>query len=101
MVKNNLSPISPSPGLSIPRSVSSSSTPASQISTPAGHSAAAALTPGRAPRTDNTMMRFAPHSRSVWMAATQVPPVAMTGSRMTARSEGPEPPAVRWFGRLL
>lgn len=34
------------------------------------------------------MTRLAPHSIKVWMAAAQVPPVAMMGSRMMARSEG-------------
>lgn len=41
IVKNNLSPTSPRPGVIIPRSVTFSSMPATKISTPSGHSFAA------------------------------------------------------------
>lgn len=103
MVKNNLSPTSPMPGLSMPRSVSSASNPASQISVPSGHSFAASSTPGLAPRMDRTRIRFVPHSFRVWIAAAEVPPVAMTGSRTMVRSGvfSEEEEEERWLGRLL
>lgn len=104
IVKNNLSPTSPRPGFNIPVSVNSLSIPASHSSTPSGHSSAARTTPGTAPSTESTMIRCVPHSRSVWMAAAQVPPVAMTGSRMMASREAEAFPSCVggwWFGRLL
>lgn len=84
----------------MPSGVSSASRAASQISTPAGHSAAARRAPASAPRTPMTRMRWAPHSRRVWMAAALVPPVAMTGSRMMAR-EDVEAAVAACSGRLL
>src|SRR5690606_7887293 len=69
IVKNNLSPMSPSPGLSIPPSEISPSTPAIQISVPSCHSSAALFTPSFAPRMEITTTRRAPQSRSVWIAA--------------------------------
>ncbi len=87
IVKNNLSPTSPRPGIIIPLSLILSSTPASQISTPSSHSVAALTTPGTAPSTAMTMTFLTPHSLSVWIAAAQVPPVAITGSSRKAISE--------------
>lgn len=97
IVKNKRSPTSPRPGFNMPLFVNSLSTPASQISTPSGHSSAARRTPTSAPTTLSTNTFCAPHSLNVWIAAAQVPPVAMTGSRMMARLDA-EP---WWFGRLL
>lgn len=99
-VKNKRSPISPNPGLSIPPPVTPSSTPATQISVPSPHSSAALLTPSLAPSIETTRTRRAPQSRSVWMAAAQVPPVAMTGSRTMARPEAGGPSRAG-SGRLL
>ena len=82
-VKNNRSPTSPNPGFIMPLSLISSSMPASQISVPSGHSFAAFKAPTRAPSTDITIIRPTPHSLRVWIAATQVPPVAMTGSTIS------------------
>lgn len=87
IVKNNLSPTSPKPGMIIPFPSNSSSKPANQISVPSGHSWLAFSTPGMAPRMAMTITRLTPHSLRVSMAATQVPPVAMTGSRRKATSD--------------
>jgi hypothetical protein len=87
IVKNNLSPTSPKPGLIIPLSLTSSSNPAIQISTPSSHSPAALTTPGKAPNTATTITLLTPHSLSVWIAAAHVPPVAMTGSKSIASSD--------------
>ena len=84
-VKNNRSPMSPSPGLIIPRSLSSLSIPPIQISVPSAHSSAAFMTPTWAPRMLIRITRSAPHSLSVCIAAAAVPPVAITGSRSSAR----------------
>jgi len=108
IVKNNLSPTSPKPGLIIPLSLTFSSSPATQISVPSGHSLAALNTPGSAPNTVTTIILLTPHSLSVCIAAAHVPPVAMTGSRSKASSEAlvlgvldGELAAGRWYGRLL
>ena len=85
-VPNNLSPTSPIPGLIIPLSSNSSSTPATLTSVLSDHSPATFCNPEAQARTLITMIRWTPHSFNVWMAATAVPPVAMTGSRITARS---------------
>lgn len=107
MVRNKRSPTSPSPGLIIPLSSKSSSIPPTQTSVASGHSPAALLTP---PAHPNTLIRITlctPHSFSVCMAATAVPPVAMTGSRMMARSDaeglllGADEELGRVNGRLL
>ena len=86
IVKNNLSPTSPSPGLIMPHSLTFSSRPATHISTPSSHSHAALNTPGIAPKTAITITLLTPHSFSVCIAAAQVPPVAITGSRRMASS---------------
>lgn len=102
IVKNKRSPTSPNPGTIIPFSLTPSSIPATQISTPSGHSLAALTTPGTAPNTAITITRCTPHSFSVWMAAEQVPPVAMTGSSRMARLEAEELgllEGVFWAGR--
>jgi hypothetical protein len=84
-VKNNRSPISPNPGLIIPRSLSSLSIPPIQISVLSAHSSAAFVTPTWAPRILIRITRSAPQSLSVWIAAAAVPPVAITGSMSIAR----------------
>jgi hypothetical protein len=43
------------------------------------------VTPTWAPRILIRITRSAPHSLSVWIAAAAVPPVAITGSRSSAR----------------
>lgn len=85
MVKNSLSPTSPRPGLIIPRSFICPSTPPTQISTDSPpFSSAARFTPCSLPSTLITTTFFTPHSSSVCMAALEVPPVAITGSRSMA-----------------
>lgn len=64
-VINNLSPISPTPGVIIPLSSTFPSRPASQTSVPSGHSLAALSTPSLAPKIANTMIFSTPHSFSV------------------------------------
>ena len=87
IVKNSRSPISPIPGLIIPLSSISSSQSPTQISTcPSAPSAAALISPGALPSTDITSTFLTPHSSSVWIAATEVPPVAIMGSRRMATS---------------
>lgn len=85
LVKNNRSPTSPNPGTIMPLASTCASTPPTQTSTPSLHSSAALLTPASAPSTLMTRTRSTPHSFSVWIAATDVPPVAMMGSRRMAR----------------
>lgn len=97
-VKNNRSPTSPIPGTIMPFLSHPSSTPPSQISTLAPPSSAARRTPPWLPSTLSIMILSTPHSSRVWMAATAVPPVAMTGSRMMAKGCG----VLGWWeGRLL
>ena len=84
IVMKSLSPTSPKPGVIMPFTLVVLSSPPNQISVPSGHSFAALITPPAAPRTARTMIFSTPQSLRIWMAAAQVPPVAMTGSRMNA-----------------
>ena len=106
IVKNSLSPTSPRPGLIIPRSFICPSRPPTQTSTDSlPFSSAALLTPSSLPSTLITTTFFTPHSSSVCMAALEVPPVAITGSRRIAIGgigNGSGLTDVgRWYGRLL
>lgn len=85
-VRKRRSPMSPSPGLIIPRSSVPGSTPPTQSSTPSGHSSAARLRPPSLANMDTEMMRGTPQSLSVSIAAHTVEPVAMIGSTMIASS---------------
>ena len=85
IVKNSLSPTSPRPGLIIPRLSICPSRPPTQISTDSiPFSSAARLTPSSLPSTLITTTFFTPHSISVCIAALEVPPVAITGSKRMA-----------------
>lgn len=85
IVKNNLSPTSPRPGLIIPRSSTCLSNPPTHTSTDSlPFSSAARVTPSSLPNTLITTTFFTPHSSSVCMAALAVPPVAITGSKSMA-----------------
>ena len=106
MVKNSLSPTSPRPGLIIPRSSTCPSRPPTQTSTDSlPFSSAARLTPSTLPSTLITTTFFTPHSRSVCMAALEVPPVAITGSKSKAIEGNGDGSGLtdvgRWYGRLL
>jgi hypothetical protein len=85
-VKNNLSPTSPKPGLIIPFSSVSASTPPTQSSTPCGQISEAFCKPAWLARTETAIIRGTPQSRRVSIAAQTVEPVAMMGSMTMARS---------------
>ena len=87
IVKKSLSPTSPRPGVIIPRSFTCLSRSPTQISTDSvPFSSAARLTPSLLPSTLISITCFTPHSSNVCMAALEVPPVAITGSRSMAMS---------------
>jgi hypothetical protein len=87
IVRYKRSPMSPSPGLIIPLSFSSSSIPPTQTSVASGHSPAALVTPPAQPKMLIRITFCTPHSFNDCIAAAAVPPVAMTGSMRMARYE--------------